>query len=172
VSRVEQRPVPQGSFLDALVQEQGAYADCFAVTVPAHVSFPAYIEAFYTTSVFRAERLILRLIAGRPSTDLQVRELAIGARNSFAVWTVEKRAETELLLKAGRTLSWLRLSAPSDANHPATTLMFGSAVTPITDPRTGKPKLGLIFDLSLGLHLGYSRILLAMARRRLLAQNP
>jgi len=46
----------------------GAYADCYTTQVPFDVSHAQFIEAFYTTALFKVERAILRLVA-RPSTD-------------------------------------------------------------------------------------------------------
>ena len=55
---------------------QGAYADCFCIDVPLPVSHAAFVEAFYTTSVFRVERWILRWALSRPSTDADARRRA------------------------------------------------------------------------------------------------
>ena len=56
---------------------------------------------------------MLRVFIARPSTDLQVRQLAAGELDEFAAWRVEAQAVDQLLLCAidGRTRSWLMVSA-------------------------------------------------------------
>ncbi len=66
----------------------GTFADCYTTTLPGRVTLARFVEAFYTTPLFKLERFILR-VAGRPSTDDDARQLAQGARNAFAAWTVE-----------------------------------------------------------------------------------
>lgn len=167
-ARVQQIPVPTDSFLHDQVLMRNAYADCFMVRIAGTVTFSAYVEAFYTTPIFKAERLILRLLARQPSTDQQARELAMGTRDTFAVWRVERRSPTELLLVEGRTCSWFRILPPGSDGEHNTVLMFGSAIFAAKKARGGKPQLGIWFKLLIGPHLIYSRLLLAAARRRLI----
>lgn len=47
--------------------ESGAYTDCCAVEIARSVSQAEYIEAFYTTWIFKLERLLLGLFVSRPS---------------------------------------------------------------------------------------------------------
>ena len=58
----------------------GAYTDCFVTEVARRATHAEYVEAFYTTAVFKLERLLLAWFISRPSTDLQARELASGLR--------------------------------------------------------------------------------------------
>ncbi len=167
-SGVQKIPVPIDSSLHDLVQDYGAYADCFTVRIAGIVSFSEYVEAFYTSPIFKAERLILRVFAGRPSTDQQAHELATGARDTFAVWRVDCRSPTELLLKEGRTCSWLRIVPPVSGEDQNTVLMFGSAVFSGNQDRGTTSQMGLLFRLLIGPHLIYSRLLLAAARRQLM----
>lgn len=37
---------------------EGAYTDCYVTQITTSVSLPEYVEAFYTTAVFKLERLI------------------------------------------------------------------------------------------------------------------
>jgi hypothetical protein len=99
-------PVPAASIKacelppDALLRKYagtGAYTDCYVTEVARPVSRSEYVEAFYTTAVFKVERLLLRRIS-RPSTDAQARRLACGALSSFAAWNVEGDAPDQLLL--------------------------------------------------------------------------
>ena len=60
----------------------GSYADCYFTEVSRKVSQAEYVEAFYTTAVFKLERLLLALFVARPSSDAHAQELACGRRAS------------------------------------------------------------------------------------------
>lgn len=145
----------------------GAYVDCYVTEFARPVSHAEFVEAFYTTAVFRLERLLLAWLVARPSTDAQARELACGTRTSFAAWSVEARETDQMLLSdfQGRTRSWL-MSTPASGNQ-ATRLYFGSAVVPIVRKRSGQARMGFAFRALLGFHKFYSRILLRAAVARL-----
>ena len=83
----------------------GAYTDCYVTEVARPVSQSEYVEAFYTTFVFKTERLLLKWLVSRPSTDVEAKQLASDALSSFAAWNVESRAPNQLLLSdfMGRT---------------------------------------------------------------------
>ena len=151
--------------------EEGGYADSYRVDVAGAVAQAAFVEAFYTTWLFRIERALLSRFAGRPSSDADARRLAAGAVSSFAAWRVEGRDEAQLLLAdfTGRTRSWL-MAVPTESslNGAMTRLYFGSAVIPKVDRVSGKRRMGLGFVGLLGFHRLYSRRLLAAARSRLL----
>jgi hypothetical protein len=74
------------------------------------VSQAQYVSAFYTTFVFKLERLILKWTVSKPSTDAQVKRLADGSIDSFAAWMVEARSQNQLLMCDYQRLtrSWLR----------------------------------------------------------------
>lgn len=148
--------------------ESGAYTDCFKVTVDGDISFSAYVRAFYTTPLFRAERFILKWLAKRPSSDDDVRSLADGQATDFAAWSVEGRQDNQLLLcdMHQRTRSWL-MTSPDDAQPGHTFLYFGSAVVPLGKTLNGKPKMGAGFGVLKAFHLWYSRALLRGAVSRL-----
>jgi hypothetical protein len=143
----------------------GAYADAYTTTIERRIAHAAYVEAFYTTWLFKLERRLLALLVARPSTDAQARELARGERTSFAAWEVEATAPDQLLLSdfRGRTRSWL-MTEPDGAG---TRLYFGSAVVAAVDHRTGARRLAFAYRALLGFHRVYSRALLAAAARRL-----
>ena len=82
---VTQIDIPDGTLIAERRDRLGGFADSFVTRVPGQISLPDYVETFYTTPVFRAERLILRL-AGHPSTDQQARDLARGLTERFAIW--------------------------------------------------------------------------------------
>jgi hypothetical protein len=161
--------VPPGSLL-ARYAAAGAYADCFVAELPAAVSHARFVEAFYTTRLFKLERLLLSLFMSRPSTDAQAKQLADGEVASFAAWSVESRAENELVLAAGRTRSWLMVAPGADSASPSgcgTRLFFGSAVVPPRSASGGRGGMGPVFNALLGFHKLYSRALLLSARARL-----
>jgi len=132
------------------------------------------VEAFYTTAVFKLERLLLARFVSKPSSDAQARQLAAGELNSFAAWDVEERRVDQLLMSdfRGRTRSWLMV-APGPGDGAATTrLYFGSAVVPIVNRGSGEARLGFAFRALLGFHKLYSRVLLRAACSRLARSRP
>lgn len=165
--------LPATSLLHKYRQE-GAYTDCYVAEVGGSVSQSAFIEAFYTTLLFKAERVILDWFAARPSSDIEANRLAEGASCSFAAWRVEGRTADQLLLAdfTGRTRSWL-MAAPVGGTGLGmrTRLYFGSAVVARVDARTGRRKMGFAFHALLGLHRLYSRLLLRAARSRVLTSR-
>lgn len=146
-----------------------AYTDCYCTFIPGSISQAAYIEGFYTTWLFKLERLILKWLVGRPSTDEEAKELAQGDIKKFAAWRVERRNEYQLLMCdfQNRTRSWFMTAPGNIEGIDGTILYFGSAVVSKTNPKTGKSSLGLVFTLLLGFHKIYSRALLHCARSRL-----
>ena len=136
------------------------YTDCFRVRCSRAATHAEYVEAFYTTWLFRLERWILAWAVARPSTDAQARELATGTRDGFAAWSVEARAPGQLLMcdLHGRTRSWLMTDGG--------TLYFGSAVVAVAGA-SGQRRLGAIYAVLLGFHKLYSRALLRAAATRL-----
>ena len=157
---------PESSLLLAL-KRGGSYADCYAITIPVAITQAQFIEAFYTTPLFKAERFILRWLAFKASTDQDASDLAHGKRDTFAVWRVAQRLPEQLLLadQTGRTHSWL-MAVPS----PTTTqLFFGSALTGRTNPKTGQQEMSFVFHALLDLHNFYSQRLLQAAATRLIA---
>ncbi len=120
---IRAEPLPEGALL-ARYRDSG-YTDCFTTEIHARVGLERYVEAFYTTPLFRVERFVLACF-GYGSSDESVARLANGEDEPFAVWQVEARSADQLLLSdvAGRTRSWL-MSVPNDD---ATRLFFGSAV--------------------------------------------
>lgn len=154
MSIVRRRPLPEHALL-ARVARNGAYADCYVAAVPLEVTHADYVEAFYTSWLFRLERLILTWFVARPSTDAEARELAHGRRDSFAAWSVESRAGNQLVMLdfMSATCSWLMI----ETRPGETVLYFG----------TGILSRGVGFRLLMPFHKLYARSLLAAARARL-----
>jgi len=161
---------------DTLLQKysmNGAYVDCYSTEIIAPVSLPEFIFAFYTTSLFKLERFILKLSVSRPSTDEEARQLANGEIEKFAAWHVENRSENEILMCdfVGRTRSWLMVVPTNLLGDTRTRLYFGSAVVPIQISKTGEPSIGIRYQALLGFHKIYSRLLLHSAKSRLRGQH-
>ena len=149
----------------------GNYTDCYTTYVQGKVSFPEFIFAFYTTPLFKLERLILKFTVARPSTDLQAKQLAEGLSGNFAAWHVEKRNENEILMcdLVSRTRSWLMAVPTHDTSQ--TRLYFGSAVVPRQNMKVEELSLEFGLRALLGFHQIYSVFLLSSARSRLLRQK-
>lgn len=165
---IESCDLPDGALLGRYAIN-GGYTDCYATDVSAAVSQAQYVSAFYTTPLFKLERVILKVALSMPSTDSQAEQLAEGAINAFAAWRVEDRTENQLLLTdfRGRTRSWLMVAPITVEGGVRTRLYFGSAVVPVKNAGNGKPAMGLGFRLLLGFHKLYSVALLRAARARL-----
>jgi len=165
---IVQEAVPEESLLrtyrgGAHPDRWGRSGDCFSVCVDRLVNLADFVLAFYTSPVFRMERLLLRALLGAPSSDAQTRALAQGSANSFAVWYVGDRTATQLLMcdRYERTRSWFRV-APLDGAR--TLLQFGSAVADARDHQTGVTARGGRFRPLLGFHILYSQVLLNCAK--------
>ena len=171
--RIAPCPVPPNALLQKYNAGSG-YADCYVAEVDGVVAQADFVEAFYTTALFKVERVILKWLAGRPSTDGGAHDLAAGTANGFAAWSVEARTDEQLLLAdfTGRTRSWL-MAVPAGAadGRPRTLLYFGSAVTPRGDRGRDGQGLGFVFHALMGFHRLYSRLLLGAARSRVLRRS-
>jgi len=161
-------PVPQDSLLHAY-QRGAGFADCYVTEVAGAVSQATFVEAFYTSGLFKVERTLLQHLAAKPATDADASRLAQGQAQRYSAWQVEGQSECELLLAdfTGRTRSWLRASPiESRAQAPRTRLYFGSALVPRRQGGAAQPGLGWPFHALLGFHRLYSRLLLQAASRR------
>jgi len=169
MTRIHSIEVPAHSLLKRYVAS-GAYVDCYVTEISASASHAQFVEAFYTTPLFKLERWLLGLLISRPSTDREAGQLARGELSSFAAWRVESRAPNEVLLAAGRTRSWLMVSSSVEHHAGGTRLMFGSVVVPERSAKPGRHGIGAGFRALLGFHQLYSRALLQSARARLSRQ--
>ena len=150
---VSDSSIPESALLRRYIGEE-RFADCYSVSIASTVTLEMFIVAFYTSRLFWLERLILRFLAGRPSTEDDVRNLATARASRFAAWKVEARTQNEILLAddTGRTRSWLMVSDGSTPDQSATTLFFGSALIPRVNAKTGERRMGPLFSPLLGLH--------------------
>ena len=165
--QVQPCEVPNHSLLRKYKDGAG-FADCYCIEVIGRVTQESYIAAFYTSSLFKLERTLLKYLASKAASDADVKRLAAGQASTFSAWQVEAQTAAELLLAdfTGRTRSWLMAEA---INTPSakTRLYFGSAVVPRNSTAGAqKQSLGWIFQALLGFHRLYSRLLLRAASRR------
>lgn len=147
----------------------GAYIDCFFLDISRKVNLEEYIEAFYTTPIFKIERTILSIFAHRPSTDDDVAQLSLGLTDHFSAWTIECRLPNQILLCdfTKKTRSWLMTVSQESNQAPITRLYFGSVVVPKSVSAAGQTSFGLIFHLLSSFHHLYSRMLLNAAYKKL-----
>ena len=157
--------LPSGALL-ATYRSAGHYTDCYQTRIDAQRSQAAYVEALYTSWLFKLERRILAF-ASMPSTDAEAAELAAGTRERFAAWRVEARTPDQLLLcdVHARTRSWLM--STDTGRGTGRTLYFGSAVVPAPGAGPGAAALDFPYGALLGFHRRYSRLLLWAAAARL-----
>lgn len=158
---IEIRPLPEHSLLTAYAAA-GCYTDCYCAEVEGSVSCADFVEAFYTTPLFKTERLILKLAVASPSTDVQARQIAEGTIDRFAAWQLEARTDQQLLMCDifGSTRSWFMVEPVTGGTSPRTRLYFGSSVTKTAMNRR-------TFRWLTGFHVLYSKALLTSARRRI-----
>lgn len=126
---------------------KGSFTDCYAKSVSVPVTLAEFIEAFYTTRLFKLERWLLAKVLSIPSSDEQALQLAQSKSKTLSAWQVELRSSQEVILAAWQTRSWLCVRQEAGAN-PCTTLLFGSAVVPVRLDG----KFGLAFHLFGGFH--------------------
>lgn len=165
--------IPISSALRA-VQATGAFADCYATDVRGTVSRAEFVEAFYTTTLFKVERKLLAWFAGKRGTNMDAARLANGTATSFSAWTVESSSDDQILLAdfTGRTKSWLMVVRLRDSQKEEfTRLYFGSAVLPKRSSSPGVSRMGIAFHALSGFHTLYSKLLLLAARSKLLANQ-
>jgi hypothetical protein len=143
------------------------FVDCFFIDVNAQISHAQFVAAFYTSWLFKIERFILRWVVAKPSTDAQAQQLAAGERTQFAAWTLEARAENQLLMRdyQGATCSWLMSEPLASSTLNRTRLYFGSAIAPARSPSAQARRNGAFFRRLLWLHTLYSKALLGAACR-------
>jgi len=160
--------LPEKALMGEYAAKDGCFTDCYITDVPGQVSLASYVEAFYTTLLFKLERVVLQVALSLPSTDEDARQLALGETDTFSAWVVEARTGDQILLadRKGRTRSWLMVG-PSPQDDDKTRLYFGSAVLPVHNEETGDREMSAGFKALSGFHNVYAQALLAAAARKL-----
>lgn len=166
-TKVEQSGLPSDSLL-IRYQESGDFTDCYLIKVSEKVDFQKYVYSFYTSWLFKLERFVLKWIVNKPSTDQEVLLLAKGNSENFAAWSVEDRAENQLLLcdYQGQTRSWLRVVNLNEGN---TLVYFGSAVISKKDLDGKAIEFSRVFKFIGWFHHLYSKALITCAVKKLLS---
>ena len=68
------------NFLLLGYRRDGGYADCYVTRVSGTVSQAMFVEAFYTSALFRIVRTLLAFLARRPAADDDAAALAAASR--------------------------------------------------------------------------------------------
>ena len=146
------------------------HVDCDTTVLRSPATQAEFVEAFYTTALFKVERTLLGWLVQRPAADHDAQQLSLGSVSSFSAWRVEAQEPGQLMLCdfTGRTRSWLMAAADAGAAADGgTRLYFGSAVVPPQRRGVAAAGLGWPFHALLEFHRLYSRLLLGAARSRL-----
>ena len=158
---VSPSPVP-GDALHIRYRDAGGHIDCYRAEIDRAATLAQFVEAFYTSPLFKVERVILRWLLSKPSSDAEAAQLARGEIDHFAAWTMEARTKGQLLMRdyQGMTLSWFKV----EDRH----LYFGTAIAAETSRKTGQPRqIPAMFRWTMWFHRLYSRALLWSAIRNL-----
>jgi hypothetical protein len=167
MSTITRSDLPPHALLGLYV-DKGAYTDCYSMDVAFPAGLDDYLFSFYTSPVFKVERMLLGLVARKPATDQDAQALALGSVARFSAWDVEDRHADQILLRdfLGRTRSWLMV-APSPVHPGGVRLYFGSAVLPKNRTSDGAPAFGALFHVGARFHHGYTIALMRSALARL-----
>ncbi len=155
--------------LSAAYKEQGAFVDCYYIDIATDISLAEYIQAFYTTAIFKLERSLLSLATFKRTKDDEAVKLSLGESDTYSIWTVEGREDNQVMLRdfTGNTRSWLMVEKASGSEM-NTRLYFGSVVVPKSKAENGQASFGVLFNLLSKFHQVYSKALLTAAYKRLL----
>ena len=169
---IETCTLPDNALLE-VYQRNGAFTDCYFVDIAVEISHRQYVEAFYTTWLFKLERILLTWLVSKPSTDEQVVQLATAQIDVFAAWRVERRCDKQILLYdyQNRTRSWLMIESIESEKGKFTRLYFGSAVVPVNTNSAGEASFVFAFKALSWFHKVYSAGLLRAATSRIMRIN-
>jgi hypothetical protein len=128
MSAVQPCEVPLNTMLRSYKDGLG-YADCFLTEVQGAITQEIFIEAFYTSPLFKVERTILKYLPSKSATDAGAKQLAAGNATKFSAWRIERQSTSELLLAdvTGRTRSWLMATPGTGSATAPRTFPAGSA---------------------------------------------
>lgn len=153
--------------LSAIYKTQGAFVDCYYCEIVRDVSLDEYIQAFYTTPLFKLERSLLSLATFKRASDHDALALSLGKSDRYSIWTVEGREANQIMMRdfTGNTRSWLMVQKAT--GEAGTRLYFGSVVVPKGRTESGQASFGGLFHLLGKFHQIYSKALLTAAYKRL-----
>ena len=169
---------------------KGAYIDCFCFMMPCVISFEEFVTAFYTSRLFKIERVILSIVVRKPSDDRQAIAIAQGRQKYFSAWSERARSPNELLMCdfQNQTCSFFKVvevpcskSRESSENHykdfstnaPSSVLYFGTVLVPHKHSNGKLKEKPLFIRWLMPFHRLYSKALMrsAIKRLRLLRKN-
>lgn len=156
--------------LSVKYREKGAFVDCYYIDIPKEISLEKYIQAFYTTILFKVERGILSISTLKFASDKDAVQLSLGQTKDYSIWSVENRQDNQILLAefTGKTKSWLMVQPRKNS---MTRLYFGSVVVPKNLSDSGQASFGLLFHVLSKFHQIYSRALLKAATKKLMKEK-
>ena len=154
--------------LSATYKTQGAFVDCYYSEIAKDVSLDEYIQAFYTTPLFKLERSLLSLATFKCASDHDALALSSGKSDRYSIWTVEGREANQVLMRdfTGNTRSWFMVKKAS-GGEAGIRLYFGSVVVPKGKTEGGQASFGVLFHLLGKFHQIYSKALLRAAYKKL-----
>ncbi|RVU83450.1 hypothetical protein EOL70_17145 [Leucothrix sargassi] len=166
--KVIESVIPSESLVMKYLKD-GAFVDCYCLDIQKAVTLECYIEAFYTTTVFKIERTLLSVATFKFASDNDAASLAEGSSDKYSIWSVERRDPNQVVLCefTKSTRSWLMVES-SRADEGKTRLYFGSVVIPREVSETGEPTFSFVFHLLGYFHKLYSKALLGAAHRKLM----
>ena len=158
--------------LSATYKTQGAFVDCYYSEIAKDVSLDQYIQAFYTTPLFKLERSLLSLATFKGASDHDALALSLGKSDRYSIWTVEGREANQILMRdfTGNTRSWLMVEK-ANGSEVKNRLYFGSVVVPKGKAEKGQASFGGLFHLLGKFHQVYSKALLSAAYKKLLSSH-
>lgn len=169
MSNIIEAEIPPDA-LSARYVEEAAFVDCYYIEIPKEITLDRYIEAFYTTPLFKVERTILSIATFKAASDREAAELSLEKSNSYSIWTVENRNSNQIILRdfTKKTRSWLMVKTLKNEESVISRLFFGSVVVPSKVSDSGHASFGVLFHLLSRFHLWYSKALLKAAYKKLL----
>lgn len=158
MTEIREAQLPETALLQSYAAQPGCYTDAYTCSIPIELSLWDYVEAFYSTRLFKAEKILLRLAIREDETNWDPTTLRKWGRH-FAAWMVEEQTDNELLMcdVSETTRSWFRV----DKTPNSTELYFGSAIV----PKDGANKPPVVARALIMPHKVYSKALLRATAR-------
>lgn len=86
MEKVVEMLLPVGTFIAEQAEFSGSYTDCYGIKLDHAITLPEFIAAFYTTPLFRLERLMLAITPKGRMKDADVTAMASGESDTMAIW--------------------------------------------------------------------------------------
>jgi len=167
--KVSQPELPSDSLL-IRYRESKDFTDCYQISINQKINLHEYVNAFYTSWLFKLERFIIKWLVNKPSTDQDVELLARSETSEFSAWSVEERTENQLLLcdYQGQTRSWLSVV---NQDNESSQIYFGTAVVYRKDKKGRTIEFNQVFKFISLFHHFYAKALIRCAAKKLNKQG-